>query len=188
MTQPKSLHTVSAVLATVAVLSVMASGFAAALPAHAQGADGGSGGAMVQPTSGNSLNIKLEPDWSSDTTRFKVSFLEPGSTSSLHQHQDYDFVILQDGREVFSAAKQVNQQLIHNVEGTITVPYKFAENGSYTVEVRIYGVGLPAIPTDEKASFNIQVTPEFPTAAAMAAVALAAAMAASAGLAAKRLR
>lgn len=121
------------------------------------------------------LDILLEPDWSNDTARFKVSFLDPG-TDTLHMHQDYDFIILQDGREVFSAAKQVNQPLIHNVEGTIVVPFKFENTGDYVVKVAIYGIGLPAIPMDEAVEFPINVTPEFPAGALVAAAAVAAGM------------
>jgi hypothetical protein len=91
-----------------------------------------------------------------------VSFLNPG-TDTVHQHQDYDFRILKDdGQEVFSAARQTGQSVLHNVEGTLTVPYTFQENGDYTVQVFLAGTGIPAIPTDEEATFPITVAPEFP--------------------------
>jgi hypothetical protein len=46
------------------------------------------------------------------------------------------------------------------------VPYKFSENGEYTVEVRVLGLGFPPIPINpETATFPIQVTPEFPASA-----------------------
>lgn len=92
-----------------------------------------------------------------------MSFLDPG-TDTLHEHQDYDFRILKDGTEVFSAARQTGQTLIHNVAGTITVPYTFQENGDYTIQLYLAGTGIaPTIPTEEVATFPIQVTPEFPT-------------------------
>jgi hypothetical protein len=125
------------------------------------------------------LDIMLEPDWSNgDATRFKVSFLEPG-TDIPHQHQDYDFIILQDDREVFSAAKLVNQPLIHNVEGTIVVPFQFENTGDYVVKVAIYGIGLPAIPMDEAVEFPVTVTPEFPAGALAVTAAVAAGMVAA---------
>lgn len=122
-----------------------------------------SGASMTKPLSGGSLDIMLEPIISNSTdVRFKVAFLNPNSTT-LHQHQDYDFVIKQGESEIFSAARALNQPLIHNVEGTITVPYKFLQNGDYTVEVRVLGLGFPPIPINpETATFPIQVTPEFP--------------------------
>lgn len=122
-----------------------------------------SGASMTKPLSGGSLDIMLEPIISNSTdVRFKVAFLNPNSTT-LHQHQDYDFVIKQGESEIFSAARVLNQPLIHNVEGTIMVPYKFSENGDYTVEVRVLGLGFPPIPINpETATFPIQVTPEFP--------------------------
>lgn len=117
-------------------------------------------------TSKGTLDIKVEPTWSDGgNASFKVSFLNP-RTETLHQHQDYDFRILKDGTEVFSAARQTGQVLIHNVEGTITVPYKFEENGDYTIQVYLAGTGItPTIPTDEEANFEIKVVPEFPAGA-----------------------
>ncbi|HEY7735069.1 MAG TPA: hypothetical protein VIB07_09780 [Nitrososphaera sp.] len=125
-----------------------------------------SGASMTKPLSGGSLDIMLEPIISNSTdVRFKVAFLNPNSTT-LHEHQDYDFVIKQGESEIFSAARVLNQPLIHNVEGTIMVPYKFSENGEYTVEVRVLGLGFPPIPINpETATFPIQVTPEFPASA-----------------------
>lgn len=122
-----------------------------------------SGASMTKPLSGGSLDIMLEPIISNSTdVRFKVAFLNPNSTT-LHEHQDYDFVIKQGESEIFSAARVLNQPLIHNVEGTIIVPYKFAQNGDYTVEVSVLGLGFPPIPINpETATFPIQVTPEFP--------------------------
>jgi hypothetical protein len=162
--------------ATTFLLAVIVASFTAAIAtsttsAYAQ--DNSSGVGMRQPTSGGSLDIMLEPEWSEDnqSAKFKVSFFNP-DTDQLHEHQDYDFRILKDGQEVFSAARQTNQDLVHNIPGTITVPYTFEEQGSYTVEVYLGGVGIPATPTDETAQFNIQVTPEFPAGIAGVAAAL----------------
>ncbi|MGI0012376.1 MAG: hypothetical protein ACREBU_02880 [Nitrososphaera sp.] len=121
-------------------------------------------GGMRATTSKGSLDILLEPEWNeSGTVKFRTSFLNPG-TNEFHQHQDYDFKILQGGNEIFSAAKQINQPLIHNFEGKITVPYTFEQNGDYVVEVDVLGLGSgpTLIPTDESVQFNIKVTPEFP--------------------------
>jgi hypothetical protein len=133
------------------------------------------GGGMVQTTSKGTLDIRLEPVWSeSGEANFNVSFLNPG-TQAVHQHQDYDFRILKDGQQVFSAANQTGQAILHNVEGTVTVPYTFSENGDYTIQVYLAGTGIaPTIPTDEEATFPVTVAPEFP-----AGVVPAAAMAAS---------
>src|SRR5688572_6264823 len=130
-------------------------------------------GGMTATTSKGTLDIKLEPTFDPDDPHkatFRVSFLNP-DTDTLHEHQDYDFRILKDGTEVFSAARQTGQALIHNVEGTITVPYTFQENGDYTVQIYLAGTGIaPIIPTDEEATFQIQVVPEF-SAGALGAVA-----------------
>jgi hypothetical protein len=132
-------------------------------------------GGMMQTTSKGTLGIRLAPTWNEGgQAAFTVSFLNPG-TDTIHVHQDYDFRILQGGQQVFSAANQVGQPLLHNVEGTLTVPFTFQENGDYTVQVYLAGTGIPAIPTDEEATFPITVVPEFPAGGILAAV-LAASM------------
>ncbi len=146
---------------------LLVSVFSVATVAYAQ--EGG----MVDTTSKGTLDVRVEPTWNENgSATFRVSFLNPG-TDTLHVHQDYDFRILKDGTEVFSAARQTGQALIHNVPGTITVPYTFQENGDYTVQIYLAGTGIsPTIPTDEEASFPIQVTPEFPAGAIGAIAAL----------------
>src|SRR5918999_2021115 len=127
-------------------------------------------GGMVKTTDKGTLDIHLVPMWSEGgQATFTVSFLDPG-TDTLHEHQDYDFRILKDGQEVFSAANQTGQAVLHNVEGTLTVPYTFQENGDYTVQVYLAGIGLPAIPSDEEATFPITVVPEFPAGGIVAAL------------------
>ncbi len=140
---------------------------------------------MRQTTSGGSLDIMLEPTWEPDRrAKFKVSFLDP-KTGQLHEHQDYDFVIRQGDSQIFSAAAQLNQPLIHNQNGVITVPFTFLLNGDYTVEMQVLGLGFPPIPINpETASFPIQIIPEFP---AGLAGSLAAAIASSIVLA-RRLK
>ena len=132
-------------------------------------------GGMVKTTDKGTLDVRLEPMWGEGgQADFNVSFLNPG-TDSLHEHQDYDIRILKDGQQVFSAANQTGQAVLHNVEGTLTVPFTFQENGDYTIQVYLAGTNLPAIPTDEEATFPITVTPELP-AAGILAVSLAALM------------
>src|SRR5215203_6836533 len=80
-------------------------------------------GGMVKTTDKGTLDIRLAPAWSdAGQATFTVSFLNPG-TDTVHQHQDYDFRILKDGQQVFSAARQTEQAVLHTVEGTLTVPY-----------------------------------------------------------------
>jgi hypothetical protein len=130
---------------------------------------------MVKTTNKGTLDIRLAPMWNEGgQATFTVSFLNPG-TDTVHEHQDYDFRILKDGQQVFSAANQTGQAVLHNVEGTLTVPYTFQENGDYTAQVYLAGIGLPAIPTDEESTFPITVVPEFP-AGSILAVVLAASM------------
>src|ERR671917_2379952 len=127
-------------------------------------------GGMAQTTNKDTRDIRLAPTWNEGgQATFTVSFLNPG-TDTVHEHQDYDFRILKDGQEVFSAARQTGQAVLHNVEGTLTVPYTFQENGDYTIQVYLAGIGLPAIPSDEEATFPITVVPEFPVGGILAAL------------------
>jgi hypothetical protein len=77
---------------------------------------------------------------------------------------------MKNGQQVFSAAGQTGQPVLHNVEGTLTIPYTFQDNGDYTAQVFLAGTGIPAIPTDEEATFPITVTPEFPAGGILAVV------------------
>jgi archaellum component FlaF (FlaF/FlaG flagellin family) len=127
-------------------------------------------GEMVKTTDKGTLDIGLSPAWSdAGQATFTVRFLNPG-TDTMHQHQDYDFKIIKDGQQVFSAAQQTGQAVLHNVEGTLTIPYTFQQNGDYTVQVNLAGTGIPATPTNEQATFPITVTPEFPAFSILAVV------------------
>ena len=55
----------------------------------------------------------------------------------------------------------------------MAVPYTFQENGDYTIQVYLAGTGIPAIPTDEEATFSLTVVPEFPAGGILAAVIIA---------------
>jgi hypothetical protein len=134
-------------------------------------------GGMVKTTDKGTLDVRLEPMWGEGgQADFNVAFLNPG-TDSLHEHQDYDIRILKDGQQVFSAANQTGQAVLHNVEGTLIVPYTFQENGDYTIQVYLAGTGIsPTIPTDEEATFSITAVPELPAAGGILAVTLSALM------------
>lgn len=138
-------------------------------PAFAEG--------MRSPTSSNSLDVLVEPlsdpIVDTETTQFKVTFLQPG-TNIIQPHIDYDFVIEKDGRQVFSAAAQTGQPYLHTAEPIVYIPYKFEEQGEYTIQVTVSAIYFfPLEP--ETATFQVAVTPEFPFALLVAAAALASA-------------
>ena len=120
-------------------------------------------GWIVKTSGAGSLDIMLEQQWTpGGSAKFTISFLNP-DTTTLHEHQDYDVLIRQGDSQIFSAAGAINQAIIHNVEGTTTIPYTFESQGDYTVEVQILGLNFPPIPiTPEVATFPITVIPEFP--------------------------
>jgi hypothetical protein len=143
----------------IALAAILAAG-SFVVPAYAQ--------EMEQPTSGGTLDIELNPEPDQNNpknVRFHVTFIDP-ATGQPHQHQDYDFVILQGDTEIFRASEQTGQQVLHNVEGTLTVPYEFEQTGDYTTRVELHGLGLPPVPiAPEQADFSVTVTPEFPAGA-----------------------
>jgi plastocyanin len=117
-------------------------------------------GEIVKTTSKGTLAFGLETEWGEGgQASFQVRFLNP-DTNSLHEHQDYDFRILRDGQQVFSAASSTRVPFLHNVEGALTIPYTFQESGNYAIQVYLAGTGLPAIPTDEEVTFPITVVLE----------------------------
>jgi hypothetical protein len=133
-------------------------------------------GEMRASTSGNSLDIRIEPRWSDDSkASFKVSFLRHG-TDTLQKHVDYNFVIMKEGQQIFNAAAPLGQPSVHTVEGIViipipTAPYKFPNNGDYFIKISVSGISFTPIKT-ETATFSVMVTPEFPT-GALAASAVA---------------
>jgi hypothetical protein len=152
-----------------AIFSVITTTTTAIAPPIAYAQEGG----MMKTTSKDTLDIRLDPVWTEGGQgQFTVSFLNPG-TDTPHQHQDYDVRILKDGQQVFSAANQTGQAILHNVEGTVTVPFTFQQNGDYTIQVYLAATGIsPPIPTDEDATFSINVTPEFPAGVLLATLAV----------------
>jgi len=129
--------------------------------------------AMVKTTSGGKLDVKLEPSCTNNTNcNFKVTFLQPNS-QTVQVHIDYDFVLSKNGATIFDAAKSTNQQLLHTAEGSVTIPYKFNDTGTYQATVTLYGVVFVPI-NPETAQFPITVAPEFPSGIVIAAAGFAA--------------
>lgn len=150
------------------------------------GAEQSFAAAVTQPTSKGTLIISLEPTWGQgqEPTKFKVTFIDP-KTNAPHQHQDYDFRILKDDKVVFSAADQTGQQILHNVEGTLSgLQYAFPDIGNYIIQITLNGTGIPATPTEEYVNFPVNVTPEFPS----SIIALIAGLMIISAIAAVRLR
>ena len=81
---------------------------------------------MISETNGKSLDIKISPSVSpiksQGEIKFKITFLQPNS-DKVQVHVDYDFTVIHDDDEIFSASKQTGQPLLHTAEGTVTIPY-----------------------------------------------------------------
>ena len=116
---------------------------------------------LVQPTSGGSLDVSISPSPevinTNEEVKFKVDFLEPG-TDKIQVHVDYDFQVLNNnGEEIFSAAKQISQPLLHTAEGSITIPFTFSSPGVYSINIPVLGINfIPINPDSAKFDFTVK--------------------------------
>lgn len=113
---------------------------------------------LSESTSGGSLDVNItsfEVINKDKEVKFKINFLEP-NTDKIQVHVDYDFQVLQNGKEVFSAAKQINQPLLHTAEGSVTIPFTFSSPGVYSIKVPVLGINFIPI-NPEYAEFKFDV-------------------------------
>jgi hypothetical protein len=112
------------------------------------------------PTDGNSLNIDLQiqpfPITKNVDSQFMISFLQP-SSQAVQVHVDYDFAITNNNNEVFRASSITGQPLLHTAEGIVKIPYKFIQDGQYSLQVSVMGINFIPIKT-ELALFDLNVS------------------------------
>ena len=113
---------------------------------------------LFQSTSGGSLDVNItspEVINKDKEVKFKINFFEP-TTDKIQVHVDYDFQVLDNGKEIFSAAKQINQPLLHTAEGSVTIPFMFSSSGVYSIKIPVLGINFIPI-NPEYAEFNFVV-------------------------------
>ena len=112
------------------------------------------------PTDGNSLDIGLQiqpfPITKNVDSQFMIKFLQP-SSQTVQVHVDYDFAITKDNNEVFRASSITGQPLLHTAEGTVKIPYKFTQDGEYSLQVSVMGINFIPLKTEE-ALFDLKVS------------------------------
>lgn len=116
---------------------------------------------LRSPTNASSLEVLLVPlsNVSREEMHFRVGFLQP-NTTELQRHVDFNFIIIKDGKEVFSASNQTGQPQIplHSIPGTMDIPlftYDFQKTGEYIIKIPIFGILFnPIIP--EEAEFKFE--------------------------------
>ncbi|MGZ5489664.1 MAG: hypothetical protein ACXW2E_05005 [Nitrososphaeraceae archaeon] len=113
---------------------------------------------LFQSTTGGSLDVNItspEVINKDKEVKFKINFFEP-TTDKIQVHVDYDFQVLDNGKEIFSAAKQINQPLLHTAEGSVTIPFMFSSSGVYSIKIPVLGINfIPLNP--EYAEFKFVV-------------------------------
>jgi hypothetical protein len=121
----------------------------------------GQNSTLTKATSGGSLKVQIEPTpkvlKANTPTKFKITFDKtPGG---VQPHVDYDFLITNNGKNVFSASASTGQTgtPLHTAEGIVTIPYEFKTPGGYTLSVKVYGILFNPI-KPESADFPIKVT------------------------------
>jgi hypothetical protein len=117
--------------------------------------------AMYKVTSGGSLNVILQPSpfpvIKGSQTNLKVSFDQKGR-SALQTNVDYDLTIMKDDKHVFQLSSQAvyPNKPLHTTEGIVTIPYTFQQEGTYVINITVYGILFNPI-TPETAPFTINV-------------------------------
>jgi hypothetical protein len=113
-----------------------------------------------EATDGKSVDIDLQiqpfPVTQSGNSQFKITFLQP-SSQTVQVHVDYDLSISKMNSEVFRASSSTGQPLLHTAEGIVSIPYKFSQEGQYSVQVSIMGINFIPIKT-EQALFDLKVS------------------------------
>src|SRR5437867_6131303 len=111
-------------------------------------------------TNGTSVHIDLQikpfPVTKNVDTQFMITFLQP-STQSVQVHVDYDLAISKMNSEVFRASSKTGQPLLHTAEGIVKIPYKFDQEGQYSVQISVMGINFIPIKT-EQAPFDLKVS------------------------------
>jgi hypothetical protein len=111
-------------------------------------------------TNGTSVDIGLQikpfPVTKNVDTQFMITFLQP-STQSVQVHVDYDLAISKMNSEVFRASSKTGQPLLHTAEGIVKIPYKFDQEGQYSVQISVMGINFIPIKT-EQALFDLKVS------------------------------
>ncbi|MFZ0315609.1 MAG: hypothetical protein WAL23_01570 [Nitrososphaeraceae archaeon] len=111
-------------------------------------------------TNGKSVDIDLQIQpfavTQSENTQFKITFLQP-SSQTVQVHVDYDFSISKMNSEVFRASSSTGQPLLHTAEGIVSIPYKFSQEGEYSVQVSVMGINFIPLKT-EQALFDLKVS------------------------------
>ena len=113
-----------------------------------------------QATDGKSVDIDLQiqpfPVTQNGNSQFKITFLQP-SSQTVQVHVDYDFSISKMNSEVFRASSSTGQPLLHTAEGIVSIPYKFSQEGEYSVQVSVMGINFIPLKT-EQALFDLKVS------------------------------
>ena len=111
-------------------------------------------------TNGTSVDIGLQikpfPVTKNVDTQFMITFLQP-STQSVQVHVDYDLAISKMNSEVFRASSKTGQPLLHTAEGIVKIPYKFDQEGQYSVQITVMGINFIPIKT-EQSLFDLKVS------------------------------
>ncbi|MGI0011457.1 MAG: CFI-box-CTERM domain-containing protein, partial [Nitrosopumilaceae archaeon] len=91
---------------------------------------------MIQPTDRGTINVGLSTIPATpnigEQTKFKINFINK-NTNAIQEHIDYSIAVTKGTTQVFGIP------LIHTAIGSVTIPYKFTEEGAYQVTVDVQG-------------------------------------------------
>jgi len=94
---------------------------------------------QIVSTSDGTLDVGIytipEDPNTEEPTKLKIDFLKSG-TERIQVHIDYTVSITKDNNYVFGPMSR----LAHTSPGSITIPVEFTENGSYIMNVDVFGI------------------------------------------------
>lgn len=108
---------------------------------------------QIQLTSGGTLQVELSTDPVNPTTtsqtQLQINFMN--KQDSIQQHIDYKVSIIQGSNQLFGTP------LTHTALGSVSIPIKFQNSGTYQIIVEVDGILFQPIPP-ETAMFSISAT------------------------------
>ena len=108
---------------------------------------------QVSPSDIGTLNVgiaTIPENPSSGVVKFKIDFINP-KTDKIQEHIDYKFTLQKEGKNIFGPIL-----LTHTSTGSVTIPVKIDESGTYFGLVEFEGILFQPIPV-EKITFSIPI-------------------------------
>ena len=107
------------------------------------------------PTEKGTLEVKLSHNelFAAKQTKLNIDFINP-QTQKIQEHVDYTITVSKNSESIFGPIP-----LTHTSVGSVKIPIKFLQEGTYSVDLEIEGILFQPIPK-ERVSFDVIVGEE----------------------------